>query len=144
MNLLDISEVSKQTGIAASTLRYYEEQGLIASAGRRGLKRLFEPNVILKLAFIALGKAAGFSLDEISAMVGPHGEPQISRDKLHERANDLDDQIKRMKKLSDAIRHVADCPHPSHMECGKFRRLLYKGTRPSKSNKASSTRKQHF
>lgn len=127
MKLLDISEVSKETGVAASTLRYYEEQGLVSSVGRRGMRRLFEPNIVVKLAFIALGKAAGFSLEEIAKMVGADGQPAISRDKLHDKADELDQQIRRMKKLSEAIRHVADCPHPSHMDCAKFRRLLHKG-----------------
>jgi DNA-binding transcriptional MerR regulator len=129
MKLLDISEVAKQTGLAASTLRYYEEQGLIESAGRRGLKRLFEPDILIRLSFICLGKAAGFSLEEITAMVGRNGQPQVSRGALQERADRLDVQIRQMTNLRDAIRHVAECPHPSHMDCPKFRRLLQIGSR---------------
>jgi DNA-binding transcriptional MerR regulator len=41
---LDISEVTRRTGVPASALRFYEEKGLIASVGRRGLHRLFDPN----------------------------------------------------------------------------------------------------
>ncbi len=132
MKLLDISEVAALSGTKASALRYYEEQGLIASVGRRGLKRLFEPSVIQQLAFITLGKSAGFSLEEIAAMLGPAGAPRISRDKLHARADELDQQIKQLTHLKDAIRHVADCPHPAHMDCPKFRRLLDLGTRKKK------------
>ena len=58
----DISEVAKQSGVPASTLRYYEEKGLIASNGRRGLKRTFDPDVFEKLGLIALGRASGFTL----------------------------------------------------------------------------------
>jgi DNA-binding transcriptional MerR regulator len=61
----DISEVARQSGLPASTLRYYEEKGLVASNGRRGLKRTFDPGVFEKLGLIALGRAAGFTLDEI-------------------------------------------------------------------------------
>ncbi|WP_346913941.1 helix-turn-helix domain-containing protein [uncultured Roseibium sp.] len=132
MKLLDISEVAALSGTKASALRYYEDQGLIASVGRRGLKRLFEPSVIQQLAFITLGKSAGFSLEEIAAMLGPAGAPRISRDKLNARADELDQQIKKLTHLKDAIRHVADCPHPSHMDCPKFRRLLDLGTRKKK------------
>ena len=46
MSELDISVVAKRSGVPASTLRFYEEKGLIASVGRRGLKRLFEPQVL--------------------------------------------------------------------------------------------------
>ena len=61
----------RRSGVPASTLRFYEEKGLIASTGRRGLRRLFEPGVLERLALIALGQAAGFSLDEIALMFGP-------------------------------------------------------------------------
>src|SRR5690606_12774455 len=62
MNLPDIAEVSRQSGVPASTLRFYEEKGLIASVGRKGLRRQFEASVYDRLALIALGRAAGFSL----------------------------------------------------------------------------------
>src|SRR3546814_3320080 len=68
MRDLDIAEVAQRSGVPASALRYYEEKRLIASIGRRGLRRLFDPGVIERLALIALGRAAGFSLDEIRAM----------------------------------------------------------------------------
>src|SRR5262245_22462791 len=48
--LLDIGEVARRSGVPASTLRFYDEQGLIASVGRRGLRRLFEPEVLQRLA----------------------------------------------------------------------------------------------
>lgn len=124
MKLLDISEVSKQTGVAASAIRHYEEIGLISSLGRRGLKRLFAPQVIDQLALITLGKAGGFSLDEIRSMFGPDGRPALSRETLHARVSELDRQIDRLKSLRDMIRHVADCPAPSHMECEKFQQLI--------------------
>ncbi|WP_298982096.1 helix-turn-helix domain-containing protein [uncultured Roseibium sp.] len=124
MKLLDISEISKSTGIAASALRHYEDKGLITSIGRRGMKRLFTPEVIDQLALINLGKAGGFSLDEIKAMFGPDGRPALSRQKLHVRVDELDRQIQRLSSLRDMIRHVAECPAPSHMECPNFQKLL--------------------
>ena len=51
---MDIAEVAKRSGVPASTLRYYEEKGLIASVGRQGLRRVFTPNVLNQLALIAL------------------------------------------------------------------------------------------
>ena len=52
---MDINEVATRSGVPASTLRFYEEKGLIASVGRRGLRRVFEPKVLERLALIALG-----------------------------------------------------------------------------------------
>ena len=39
---MDIAQVAKRSGVPASTLRYYEEKGLIASVGREGLRRRAE------------------------------------------------------------------------------------------------------
>jgi DNA-binding transcriptional MerR regulator len=124
MSHLDITEVARRTGLPASTLRYYEEKGLIASAGRRGLRRLFEPSVVERLAVIALGRASGLSLDDIGGMFAPDGAPRLDRRLLRDRADELDSTIRRLAAMRDGLRHAADCTAPSHMECPTFRRLL--------------------
>jgi DNA-binding transcriptional MerR regulator len=121
---MDITEVSQRSGVPASTLRFYEEKGLIASVGRRGLRRLFTPNVLERLALIALGRTAGFSLDEITRMFAPDGMPQIDRQLLTDKAAELDRTIRKLSAVRDGLRHAANCPAPSHMECPTFRRLL--------------------
>ncbi|MFY0310394.1 helix-turn-helix domain-containing protein [Leisingera sp. D0M16] len=127
MKLLDIGEVAERSGVAASALRYYEEIGLITSIGRKGLRRQFGPETLLQLSLITLGKAAGFSLQEIAGMFGQDGRPDLPRDQLHARADALEAQIRELSMLREALRHVADCPAPSHMECPKFRKLLRTG-----------------
>jgi DNA-binding transcriptional MerR regulator len=121
---MDIAEVAKRSGVPASTLRFYEEKGLIASVGRRGLRRLFDPGVLERLALIALGRSAGFSLDEIARMFAPDGRPQIDRRLLEAKAKELDGTIRKLSAMRDGLRHAAVCPAPSHMECPTFRRLL--------------------
>ena len=121
---MDISEVKKRSGLPASTLRYYEERGLIASVGRRGLRRLFDSSVLEKLSLIALGQAAGFSLEEIGAMFTADGSPQIDRKVLAAKADQIGDVIARLSAMRDSLQHAAKCPAPSHMECPSFRRLL--------------------
>lgn len=124
MKFLDIGEVAAASGVAPSALRYYEEVGLIASVSRHGLRRQFPPEVLLQLKLIAMGRSAGFSLDEIAGMFGRNGMPELPRDVLHQKADDLDRQIQELTALRDTLRHVADCPAPSHMECPTFRRLV--------------------
>jgi DNA-binding transcriptional MerR regulator len=121
---LDIAEVARRSGIPASTLRFYEEKGLIASIGRRGLRRQFNPGVLDRLALISLGGAAGFSLDEIARMFAPDGRPRIDRRMLAAKAQEVDRMIHRLSAMRDGLRHAAVCPAPSHMECPTFRRLL--------------------
>ena len=121
---MDISEVARRSGVPASTLRYYDEKGLIRSIGRRGLRRLFAPGILEQLALISLGRSAGFSLDEIAGMFAPDGQPQINRNTLARKADQIDATVRRLIAMRDSLRHAASCPAPSHMECPKFRRLL--------------------
>jgi len=121
---MDIGEVVRRSGVPASTLRYYEEQKLIASIGRRGLRRIFGSDVLERLALIALGQAAGFSLDEIARMFAPDSRLRIDRKMLAAKADELDKTITRLAAMRESLRHVAACPAPSHMECPSFRRLL--------------------
>lgn len=124
MRDMDIVEVSRRTGVPASTLRYYEEKGLIFSIGRRGLRRLFDPAVLERLALIALGRAGGFSLDEIAAMLTPDGFQRMDRERLNAKADELDRTIQRLTAMREGLRHAARCPAPSPMECPTFRRAV--------------------
>lgn len=124
MKDLDITEVAQRAGVPASTLRYYEEKGLIASIGRQGLRRVFDPRVLERLALIALGRAAGFSLDEIARMFAPDGQTRIDRQMLAAKAEELESTIRQLRVLRDGLQHAAACPAPSHTECPTFRRIL--------------------
>ncbi|OAH96385.1 MULTISPECIES: helix-turn-helix domain-containing protein [Methylomonas] len=120
---MDITEVTKASGLPASTLRFYEEKGLIRSTGRIGLRRIFSGDVLERLALIALARGAGFSLDEIGEMFTPEG-PDIDRTLLLAKADELDRKINELTAMRDGLRHAAVCNAPSHFECPKFRRLL--------------------
>jgi DNA-binding transcriptional MerR regulator len=135
MKILDIGEVAERTGIPPSALRYYEEIGLIRSAGRHGLRRQFEPEAVLQLSLVTLAKSAGFSLAEIVDMFGKDGKPSLQRADLRRKADDLDQQVKQLAALSTMLRHIAGCPAPTHMECPKFRQLLGEAGRSKALNR---------
>ncbi len=124
MKLPDIAEVSRRFGVRASTLRFYEEKGLIASAGRHGLRRVYEPSVFERLALIALGQASGFTLEEIGAMFCADGRVKIDRQMLSAKADELDRTLRRLSAMREGLRHAAVCRAPSHLECPTFRRLM--------------------
>ncbi|MBH9389725.1 helix-turn-helix domain-containing protein [Pseudomonas aeruginosa] len=123
MRQLDIGEVARRSGVPASTLRYYEEKGLIASSGRHGLRRLFDAGVLERLALIGLGRAAGLSLDEIAGMGAADGALRIDRAALAAKADELDRTIRRRAAMRDGRRHAAAGPAREHMDCPTFRRL---------------------
>jgi DNA-binding transcriptional MerR regulator len=124
MRNLDIAEVAEKGGLPASALRFYEEKGLIKSIGRRGLRRVYAAGVLERLALIALGRSAGFSLDEIAQMFAADGRLRIDRQKLAAKANELDETIRQLTAMRDGLRHAVNCTAPSHMECPKFRRIV--------------------
>ncbi len=121
---MDIAEVAKRSGVPASALRYYEKKGLIASTNPQGVRRNFAAGVLDQLALIALGQAAGLSLDEIGTMLTPRGGPHIDRQLLAAKADAIDATIRQLRAVSRGLRHAAACPAPSHAECPTFQRLL--------------------
>lgn len=141
---MDIAEVIKASGLPASTLRFYEEKGLIQSIGRNGLRRLFNANVIERLALISLGRNAGFSLDEIGGIFTSE-RPDINRTLLLAKADELDSKIKELTAMRDGLRHAAACKAPNHFECPKFLRLLRVAgkNRVKQGNKLKENKAKH-
>jgi DNA-binding transcriptional MerR regulator len=121
--MMDISEVSKLSGLPASTLRYYEEKELIQSVGRNGLKRTFKPDIIERLALISLARSVDFSLVEIREMFTQEGV-EINRELLIAKADKLDNKIKELTSMREGLLHAAVCKAPNHFSCPKFLRLL--------------------
>ena len=124
MSFPDIAEVARRSGVPASTLRFYEDKGLIVSVGRKGLRRQFDPAVFERLALIALARAAGFSLEEIASVFSPDGKVHIDRHLLSAKADEIDRTIVRLRAMRNGLRHAAVCRAPSHLECPTFRKLL--------------------
>ena len=121
---MDIAEVAKKAHVATSTLCFYEEKGLIKSIGRQGLRRQYAKQVLEQLALIALGRAAGFSLDEIAHMFGEGGQPELDRAMLAEKADQLEQMTKRLHFISEGLKHAAVCPAENHMQCPTFQKFL--------------------
>ncbi|MGB1237903.1 MAG: helix-turn-helix domain-containing protein [Pseudomonadales bacterium] len=120
---MDIGAVAKHTGLAPSTLRYYEQLGLIKPNGRKGLRRLYANTVIQQLAMINLARSAGFKLQEIKPLLGDHYS-DVDRQMLSTKADQLDRQIKSLSQMRDGLRHAAQCSASSHLACPTFQRLL--------------------
>jgi MerR family redox-sensitive transcriptional activator SoxR len=75
---LTIGEVASRSGVAPSALRFYEEEGLIASRRTTGNQRRYERAVLRRVALIQAGRAAGIPLDRIRAALAslpPHRTP---------------------------------------------------------------------
>jgi DNA-binding transcriptional MerR regulator len=124
MQTLDIGEVACRAGLSPSALRFYEDKGLIAPNGRRGLRRVYSADVLQRLALISLGRAAGFSLDEMARML-PHGrKPNIDKARLAAKVAEIDLLMRRLATARRGLQHALECEAPDFMACPQFQRVL--------------------
>lgn len=136
MKELSISQIVQRTNIPSSTIRYYEKIGLIHSIGRKGLQRIFNEQVIDQLLLISLGKQAGFCLIDIQVMLQNKLMP-IDKDKLEQRACEIDQHIEHLETLRQGLRHVVNCSFANPLDCAKFQKILHH------SKQASVVKKQN-
>lgn len=120
-----ISKVSQLSGLPSSTLRYYEERGLIKSIGRKGLKRVYNHNeVMMRLSLISLGQEAQFSLKEIALMLNSQQQPEIDKEKLVLKANEIEAKIQNLMLLKKGILHIVNCKAENQLLCPKFNKIM--------------------
>ncbi len=65
-----ISQLADEFDISTRTIRFYEEKGLIAPRRSKGNQRIYTRRDRARLKLILRGKRFGYSLDEISEMMG--------------------------------------------------------------------------
>src|SRR5258705_7618586 len=79
MNDLKIGALARQTGTNAATIRYYEEIGLLRSAGRQaGNQRVYRDSDVKSLTFIRRCREFGFPIDQVRALVALVQDPSSS------------------------------------------------------------------
>ena len=118
--IIDISQVTKQSGLPTSTLRFYEKKCLIRSVGQKGIRRVFSKDILERMSLIALRRVAGFSLDEISGILGSGKTLDVDRDLLLNKASELDETIQKLSAMRDGLQLAATYTAPSHLECPRF------------------------
>lgn len=138
MQELDISEVVRRSGVAASTLRYYEQLGLLQVLGRRGLRRQYDAQVLERLGLIALGQSAGLSLQQIAAALPQGPGLLLDREALLAQADALQRQIQRLQRVQERLRRAAACPQAEDARrCASFERMLGAQQRLARRNRAA-------
>ncbi len=93
-----IGQIAEAVGVATSTLRYYEREGLLKPASRSGSGyRLYEPAAVGQLRFIRAAQSVGFSLVDIKALLA-----------LDERTSCKQVQGMIEERLTDVARRIAE------------------------------------
>ena len=119
--LLTIGELARRVGVATSTLRYYEELGLLPAPARTSGQRRYPESAVGLVGVILLLRDVGFSLAEQKAILASRAVAlddwqQLARRKLAE----LDNQIAKAQTAREAIDHALRCPHKEIFECPNF------------------------
>jgi MerR family redox-sensitive transcriptional activator SoxR len=114
VELLSIGEVAGRAGMAASALRYYEQEGLISATRTPGGARRYPRSVLRRLAIIRAGRNVGLSLPEIRAALDtlPADRPATTTEwaRLSQNWRDrLDEQIAALTQLRDGLTSCIGC-----------------------------------
>lgn len=110
-----ITELTREFGISTRTLRFYEDEGLIAPV-RRGRTRLFRPSDRHLLKQILRGKRLGFSIAEIHEIIQMYREPpgetgqlkllmkrvEEKRDDLRQKRRDIDETVGELDQIEES------------------------------------------
>ncbi len=115
--LLSITEVADATGLQSSALRYYEKAGLVTPAGRAGGRRLYEPEVLHRLALVALLQEAGFTIGEIAELVDRRDRRRTWRSLAERKLDEIDRHMERVAAARELLTAALDCGCSSLEEC---------------------------
>ncbi len=110
MELLTIAEVARRTGVAATTLRYYDSLGLLRPERLGNNHRRYGPDALDSIRLIRACQALGCSLDEIRTMVMPGGgaaRRSLAREKLAA----VEGQLRQLAEIRAVLTHFAECTH---------------------------------
>jgi DNA-binding transcriptional MerR regulator len=126
--LLSIGEMAARTGVRTSTLRYYDRIGLVPATGRSSGQRRYAPKVVERMRAITLCQRSGFTLDEISRLLGG-GRPwqELARAKVEE----LRGRIAELEETTTLLRSALECRCRSLETCGRTAHLASLGRLPA-------------
>ena len=115
---LSIGELSERTGVPTSTLRYYDQRGLVRPAARAAGRRRYAASAVRDVSVILFFREIGFSLTEIGRFMA--GERQTTREMIDHKLAELTEQQHRIEVARTALEHGRQCPASEPMKCSRF------------------------
>jgi DNA-binding transcriptional MerR regulator len=118
---LTIGELARRAGVATSTLRYWEEFGLMPAPARVAGQRRYPESAVGLVGMILLLQDVGFSLRESKGFLASRTRTVDGWRRLTQRKlADLDEQIAKAQTAKDALTHALRCPHSDITTCPNF------------------------
>jgi MerR family redox-sensitive transcriptional activator SoxR len=121
-NFLTVGEIAERSGVAVSTIHFYEAKGLISSLRNAGNQRRFHRSELRRVAIVKVAQRAGISLADIRETLNtlPNDRNISATDwkRLSKRwRSDLDDRIARLTALRDQLGDCIGCGCLSLTSC---------------------------
>src|SRR5262249_25374417 len=101
---MTIGAVAALSGKRPSSIRYYEQIGLLPQPSRVSGRRVYGPDTVRTLAVIETGQRAGLTLDEIRALLSATPDDQAAIERLREVAIRKLPQVKEMIERTEIVR----------------------------------------
>jgi MerR family redox-sensitive transcriptional activator SoxR len=121
---LSIGQVARRTGLAPSTLRYYEKQGLLTPPARGANRRRYDPRVLGRIGIILIAREAGFSLAQIRAFLqDPVAQATPAarwRQMALQKSRELDELSRRLERNRQVLAASFQCGCRSLADCEKL------------------------
>jgi MerR family redox-sensitive transcriptional activator SoxR len=124
-DLLTIGELSERADVAASALRFYEAEGLIASTRTAGGQRRFPREMLRRVSFIRIAQKVGLSLDQIRESLAtlPRSRTPTKADWSRLSRSwrpQLDEHIAVLERLRDQLDECIGCGCLSLRSCALY------------------------
>src|ERR1700730_98043 len=121
---MSIGELARRVGRRPSSIRYYEQIGLLPAATRVAGRRVYGPDALRTLAVIETGQRAGLTLAEIKALLAASPDDTAAIDRLREMAErklpEIAALIERSLLVRDWLECAARCECPRRDQCMLF------------------------
>jgi DNA-binding transcriptional MerR regulator len=118
---ISIYQVTQQTGIRPSTLRYYDEIGLLRPIRRVSGRRHYDESVFQRLALIQTGQQAGFTLAELGVLLnnvlGSEASGAGWHDLVERKLKEMDARMRHIASMKRLLEDIIDCDDESLAEC---------------------------
>lgn len=103
---MNIKEASQQTGVTATTIRYYEKEGLIPAIDRNDVGvRAIDDRIIRRINFVKTMRAAGMSIEALKEYIRLF---DAQEDNTAQQFKLLNEQIAIMEEKRDDLQTAID------------------------------------
>lgn len=121
---MTIGELAEESGMPASTIRYWERIGVLPKPARVSGQRRYAADAVQRMAVLRLAQACGFHLDEMRHLLHGFGAgakpPRRWQELAQRKRNELDEQIARLKTMRRVVDRVMQCQCLELPECGRI------------------------